>query len=378
MIPKEWNCLKIKALAKHITAGGTPSTRVSEFWNGDIPWMNSGEINSKNIDSVIRRITQAGLKNSSAKMIPPYSVLIALAGQGKTRGTVAINKIKLCTNQSLAAIIPNEKILPYYLYYNLDFRYQELRTYSTGDGGRGGLNLQIIKNIKVDFPTLIDEQKKIVEILSTWDQAIEKLNELILAKEKQFKWLLQKLIYNQKNNPEWEKVKLEATLSYEQPTNYIVHSTQYNNHYNTPVLTAGKTFIIGYTNEKDGIFPIQKLPVIIFDDFTTAKQFVDFPFKVKSSAMKILLPKKETIDMKFIFYSMKNINFQIKSHKRFWISQYSKIKIPIPRPSKQKKITKILFECEKEIKILKQLSNKYHFQKRGLMQKLLTGKVRLQ
>ncbi len=278
-----------------------------------------------------------------------------------------------------AVLTPKPDVLDSgYLFHTL-FSSQMLMTYHIFNVGSNypALNSIDIHKFKIPLPPL-REQRRIVGVLSTWDQAIEKLDKLILAKEKHFKWLLQKLIYNQKNNPEWEKVKLEATLSYEQPTNYIVHSTQYNNHYNTPVLTAGKTFIIGYTNEKDGIFPIQKLPVIIFDDFTTAKQFVDFPFKVKSSAMKILLPKKETIDMKFIFYSMKNINFQIKSHKRFWISQYSKIKIPIPRPSKQKKITKILFECEKEIKILKQLSNKYQSQKRGLMQKLLTGKVRLQ
>ena len=144
----------------------------------------------------------------------------------------------------------------------------------------------------------------------------------------------------------WPMVELGEILDYEQPTNYIVHSTNYSNEYNTPVLTAGKSFILGHTNEQKGIFPKEKLPVIIFDDFTTSTKFVDFPFKVKSSAMKILLSKNtEKFNIKFIFYALKNINFQPRQHKRFWISQYSKFKIPLPPIEVQKEI---VAEIEKE------------------------------
>ena len=128
----------------------------------------------------------------------------------------------------------------------------------------------------------------------------------------------------------WPMVELGKVLDYEQPTNYIVQSTNYKNEYKIPVLTAGKTFVLGYTNETKGIFPKENLPVIIFDDFTTARQFVDFPFKVKSSAMKILKPKlpmqelsfprtreslhisdrNSVIDIKFIFYIMKEYYIQ--------------------------------------------------------------------
>jgi len=103
----------------------------------------------------------------------------------------------------------------------------------------------------------------------------------------------------------------------------------YDDKYATPVLTAGKTFILGYTNEKDGIFN-KNLPVIIFDDFTTSIKFVDFPFKVKSSAMKILHTKKNRVDIKFLYYAMQKIKFVNNEHKRYWISEYSKIKIPLP------------------------------------------------
>lgn len=129
---------------------------------------------------------------------------------------------------------------------------------------------------------------------------------------------------------------LGELLTYEQPTPYIVESTDYDDSYETPVLTAGKSFILGYTNEKRGIF--DQLPVIIFDDFTTASQYVNFKFKVKSSAMKILTPVKELVLPKYIYYRMQIINFDHSTHKRYWIQQYSKIRVSIPPLSEQERI----------------------------------------
>ena len=135
---------------------------------------------------------------------------------------------------------------------------------------------------------------------------------------------------------EWKTYELGTLLSYEQPTVYIVESTDYNDNYQTPVLTAGKSFIIGYTNETSGIY--KSLPVIIFDDFTTSSQYVNFPFKVKSSAMKILSPNTELVLPKFIYYRMQVIQFDHSTHKRYWIQQYSKIKVSIPSIPEQERI----------------------------------------
>ncbi len=121
----------------------------------------------------------------------------------------------------------------------------------------------------------------------------------------------------------WKEYCLGELLSYEQPTPYIVESTEYSEKYETPVLTAGKSFILGYTNEKHGVY--ESLPVIIFDDFTTASRYVNFRFKVKSSAMKILTPNIELVDPKFFYYRMQIIRFDSSTHKRYWIQQYSKI-----------------------------------------------------
>lgn len=138
----------------------------------------------------------------------------------------------------------------------------------------------------------------------------------------------------------WERVRLGDVLEYEQPTNYIVSSEDYDNSFEIPVLTAGKSFILGYTNEKENIYT--NVPIIIFDDFTTAAKYVDFPFKVKSSAMKILKALENKADIKYLYYKMQTINFDATEHKRYWISKYSQIEIPLPPLSVQKEIVEKL------------------------------------
>lgn len=157
---------------------------------------------------------------------------------------------------------------------------------------------------------------------------------------------------------EFEKVRLGEVLDYEQPTNYIVKSVEYNDNFRTPVLTAGKSFILGYTNEKDGIYD-KELPVIIFDDFTTATKFVDFPFKVKSSAMKILKAKKKIADLKYLYYIIQEIEFNSEMHKRYWISQYSQIEVPLPPLTIQEEIVQRIERYEKIIDGAKQVVENY-------------------
>ncbi|MBO5368307.1 restriction endonuclease subunit S [Methanocorpusculum sp.] len=145
----------------------------------------------------------------------------------------------------------------------------------------------------------------------------------------------------------WTEYQFGELLSYEQPTPYIVESTEYNDNYPIPVLTPGKSFILGYTNEKSGVY--DKLPVIIFDDFTTASRHVNFPFKVKSSAMKILTANPEVVDSKFIYYRMQIIDFDCSTHKRYWIQAYSKIKVLIPPLEEQKRIVARIEELFSEL-----------------------------
>ncbi|WP_425248699.1 restriction endonuclease subunit S [Chelonobacter oris] len=125
-------------------------------------------------------------------------------------------------------------------------------------------------------------------------------------------------------------------LIYTQPTKYIVSSTDYDDSYRTPVLTAGQSFILGYTNETTGIYRAAKNnPVIIFDDFTTSSHYVDFEFKIKSSAMKILTLKIQNHNFYFVFNTLKNINYVPQGHERHWISKFSEFNVCMPSEQEQ-------------------------------------------
>lgn len=189
---RPWNTERIGDFAQ-VKAGGTPSTAVARYWGGSIRWMSSGEIHKKRVAEVDGRITEDGLRESSAHLFPPETVLVALAGQGKTRGTVAISRVELSTNQSIAGILPNNRYDSAFLYYNLDTRYDELRGESTGDGGRGGLNLAIIKNIDVLIPP-IDEQKAISSVLSDADDEIAVLERRLESAQAIKEGMMQELL----------------------------------------------------------------------------------------------------------------------------------------------------------------------------------------
>ncbi len=171
----EWKSLG--EISEKIYSGGTPKTGEGKHWDGgNIPWMSSGEVNYETIHKTENFITEIGLKNSSAKYVPKNSVVIALAGQGKTRGKVARTRIDLTTNQSLAAItFDDNKISSDYVFHFLKSQYLQLRQVSSGDGTRGGLNLQMISNYKIPVPSLKD-QEKIVSILDKFDALVNDIS----------------------------------------------------------------------------------------------------------------------------------------------------------------------------------------------------------
>lgn len=164
----EWVQRKLGDHAEILT-GGTPTTSVLKYWEPkEIPWLSSGEVNKRRLDSTDDMISKEGLSQSSARWVKAYSVLIALAGQGKTRGTVAVNMFPLTTNQSVAAIVPDETLHYEFIFQNLLKRYEELRMLSSGDGSRGGLNKQLVSNVYIKCPD-VTEQKLIGCFFATLD-----------------------------------------------------------------------------------------------------------------------------------------------------------------------------------------------------------------
>lgn len=284
---------------------------------------------------------------------------------------------KYVLNQRVGALKNLRDFIPYYLSKSINLNQKYFKKIGQGSSQQN-LAKDDILNFLVSKP-LIPEQQKIVSVINDVDNFITKLDELIEKKRNIKQGAMQELLTGKRRLPgfsgEWEEKKLGDLLAYEQPTKYLVSDTEYNDNNSVPVLTAGKTFILGYTDEDDGIF--NNLPTIIFDDFTTASKYVDFPFKAKSSAMKMLNPRKPDINLRFVFEKMQLIDFTLGDHKRYWISEFQNIEMEVPEPTEQNAIALVLSEMDHGIELLEGQRNKYINVKKGMMQQLLTGKIRL-
>ena len=179
-----WKKYTLNDICSRIYSGGTPSTRHPEYWNGGLNWLSSGETSQRFIYDTERTISKEGVDNSSTKLAKKGCTVVATAGQGYTRGQASFLMIDTYMNQSVIACEGNtEIILPLYLYYNLDNRYDEFRLLSDGTSTRGGLSGWILKRMEIELPPL-EEQKKVVNILECIDRKIEinnKINENLAA-----------------------------------------------------------------------------------------------------------------------------------------------------------------------------------------------------
>lgn len=397
VIPEDWEVKRLSSFAK-IQAGATPSTTIPEFWGGDIRWMNSGELNFKKIHEVANRITEKGLKSSSTKVLPVNCVLIGLAGQGKTRGTVAINKVELCTNQSIAAVLPNECFEPEYIYYNLDNRYKELRQLSIGDGGRGGLNLKLIGSVKLPLPPL-SEQKAVAKLLSTWDAAIDKTRQLIEQKELRKKALMQQLLTGKKRlkgfTGEWKEVRLGSVFS-------EILNTNNGGDHEVMTISARRGFISQNAKFNRVIAgdSLGKYKLILYHDFAynkgnsiTYKMGCIYRLEDQESAVVpfVYICFRSTPQVCSNFYKHwflasgldRQLNRIITSGARsdgllnVNSQDFFALRVIYPTLEEQKAIGEILQKADEELILEKQKLEQLKLQKKSLMQVLLTGKKRL-
>ena len=356
-------------------AGGTPSRSNKSYYGGNIPWLKTGDLNDGLITNIPESITEEAVANSSAKINPTGSVLIAM--YGATIGKLGILTFPATTNQACCACIEYFAITQHYLFYFL-LSHRDKFIAKGGGGAQPNISKEIIVNTEIPLPPL-SEQERIVTEIERWFTLIDQIEQdktdlqivIKQAKNKILDLAIHGKLVSQdptdepasellkRINPDftpcdnghypqlpegWCECRLENIIEYEQPQAYIVNSTDYNDRYLTPVLTAGKSFIMGYTNETEGIY--QNTPCIIFDDFTTDSKLVNFSFKVKSSAMKIL-KVAEDIEIEYVAMFMSITRLIGDTHKRYWISEYSKLYIPIPPKEEQKRIinaVKAMFE----------------------------------
>src|SRR5690554_680484 len=198
MVPKGWNVRPLADIAK-VTSGGTPSRTKPEYWlNGTVPWIRTTEVQNCVLtpEDTQEYISELGLKNSSAKIVPAGTVLLAMIGQGKTRGQVALLKFEATTNQNCAAIIFKNDQEPAFHFNFLLSQYENIRAMSNS-AGQSNLSGALVKSIRVPVPPL-PEQKKIAQILSTWDKAITTTEQLLANSQQQKKALMQQLLTGKK------------------------------------------------------------------------------------------------------------------------------------------------------------------------------------
>lgn len=402
MIPEDWDVRKIGDFTD-ATAGGTPSTSHPEYWNGEILWMSSGELNNRRIHNVVGRITELGYNNSSTHLIPANCVLIGLAGQGKTRGTVAVNYVELCTNQSIAAIFPSKEHNSEYLYQNLWSRYEELRELSSGDGGRGGLNLAIIKNFPCAFPRL-QEQNRIAEALSDVDRMISSLEKLIAKKKAVKQGTMQELLTGKKRLPgfdgEWKDYivgkmgKFYSGLSGKSKKDFDCGEAYYITFLNVLSNVKIDISILASVDVKEGEMQnaVQKGDLFfntssetpeevgmcaVLDDVVENTYLNSFCFGFRL--------KDDTHSPLFLsYYLNSSIGRKIMSVLAQGATRYNLSKnnfaetiIQLPTKEEQAAIAAILSDMDNEIKTLEQKLAKTRQIKQGMMQQLLTGKIRL-
>lgn len=327
-------------------------------------------------------VTGAALGNKAVFWIEPdcFIVNIVFAWE-QAIGKTTQSEVGMIGSHRFPMYRPvNDRVdIDYLISYFLTKRGTDiLEAASPGGAGRNKtLGQDRFLKSKITLPP-IEEQQKIAAILTTQDKVIKLKEKRLAEKQRQKKYLMQQLLTGKKRLPgflkSWKTVELGEIFNYIQPTAYLVKTTDYDDSYKTPVLTAGKTFILGYTNETEGVFT--KVPVVIFDDFTTATKYVDFPFKVKSSAMKILTIK-DGLSIVFAYEAMQLIKFTVGDHERHWISKYSCLTIDIPDIEEQTAIAEVLSAADREIDLLRQDIEQEKQKKKALMQLLLTGIVRV-
>ncbi|MGJ5646452.1 restriction endonuclease subunit S [Morganella morganii] len=387
-IPQDWQYIDFCELySKPIRDFGSfSSTKLITFLDDGIPFIKSEMIKEGAIDwTNTYYISEEVHKALNKSYVKSNTILFSKIGSALGKAVVYEGEYGECNSNAAVAkiMLDSEKADKYFYTYLLNNPIAKRQFVRLIISLLPRINLSDINSLIFPCPPL-SEQRKIAKILSTWDKAISTTERLIDNSKQQKKALMQQLLTGKKRllddsgkpfEGEWSKVELGKLLDYKQPTPYLVKSTDYSDEYSTPVLTAGKTFILGYSNENFGIFE-EELPAIIFDDFTTASKFVDFPFKAKSSAMKILVAK-QGVSIKFVYEAMQVLNYPVGGHQRHWISIFANLVIGLPSPPEQQKIASVLSNADKEIELLEQQLADLKQEKKALMQQLLTGKRRV-
>ena len=398
VIPEDWEVKRLGDLAS-ITAGGTPSRAIARYWNGDIPWITTSEVDVATITNAEQFITKEGLVNSPAKLLAAGTLLMALYGQGKTRGKVGVLGIEAATNQACAGISINRNVSGKFVFHFLRSQYEAIRNLSN-TGNQENLNSSLVRSISVLLPAKA-EQEAIAEALSDADALIESLEQL-LAKKRQLKQgAMQELLTGKKRLPgfsgEWEAKRLgevgrflkgsgvakEESLSGNMRCiRYGEIYTRHNDHIKEFYSWISRNVAASATQLVRGD--------ILFAGSGETKEeigkcvaFVDNVEAYAGSDIVILRPA--SADSLFLGYYLntapvsrqKSSKGQGDAVVHISASALADIQVSLPSVKEQSAIAAILSDMDAEIAVLETKFAKARQLKQGMMQELLTGRIRL-
>ena len=367
-VPNSWVWTTIEEICSKIGSGSTP--RGSNYSANGIPFFRSQNVyNDRLVYDDIKYISEEIHHNMKGTEVLANDLLLNITGGSLGRCAVVPADFN-CGNVSQHVCIMRSVLVEPEYFHALVLSSYFAKSMKITGSGREGLPKYNLEQMGFPLPPLTEQQRIVAEI-EHWFALIgqieqDKIDLQTIIKQTKSKILdlaiHGKLLPQDPNdepasellrriNPNaeitcdnahypqlpsgWAVCRLQDVVDYEQPTDYIVSSTNYDDSYPTPVLTAGKSFIIGYTNDNSGIY--QKLPCVIFDDFTTDSKYVNFTFKVKSSAMKILQVHRD-VNIEYVSMYMSITRLAGDTHKRYWISEYSKLPIPLPPRKEQDRI----------------------------------------
>ena len=355
----EWKECKISDYGTVVT-GSTPSTKDVENYEDDgFLWASPADIDgNKFIERTKTTLSSKGFDKT--RKLPPLSVLAVCIGS--SIGKLAMAKNEMATNQQINSIVSNPLHSPEFVYYAITSRF---RSYLSAVAVQA---VPIISKSTFErlpnSTTSLPEQRKIAALLGLIDERIEVQNAIIKEQEVA-KTLLSKELLTPEDD--WTEYAVQDCLTYEQPAKYIVKHTDYSSDSTlTPVLTANKGFILGYTSEQ-GIY--QKGACIIFDDFTLDCKYVPFAFKVKSSAIKILQARKG-FDIRFMFEVIKSLSLSPFAHKRHYISEVEPIKVLVPSLAKQERVSRLFAALDERLDVERAYTEQLKQQKAYLLRQM--------
>ncbi len=385
-IPEDWKISIVRDIASSarnaIVGGPFGSDLVSkDYVAHGVPVIRGQNMSERWVSGSFVFVTPMKAKSLEANLAYPGDIIFTQRG---TLGQVSLVPDKpfsayLISQSQMKLSIDRKIVDPLFLFYLFTSdEQQKLIQGRTIQTGVPHINLGILREIPVQLPPLA-EQRAIAEALSDVDGLLRALDALIAKKRAIKQAAMQQLLTGKTRLPgfngKWETKPISDLLYYERPDRYIVQCTDYNANGNVPVLTANKSFVLGYTDEDFGIYT--DTPVIVFDDFTTDCKYATAPFKVKSSAIKILRARQNQAHLRFVFERMQLIRFPLGDHKRYYISDYQNIQLPVPKFDEQQALASLLSDMDAEIAALVRRRDKTRAIKEGMMQQLLTGRIRL-